>query len=88
MNKNWTMLTVELEMCTADNKPTVPYKIDTRSDGNILPWHIFKKLFSRGSEAEIKKTIKRQIKLKTYNKTVIIQLGTCMVTINYRDNKK
>ena len=28
------------------------------------------------------------MKLKTYNKTVIIQLGTCMVTINYKYNKK
>ena len=88
MNKNWSLLTVELEVCTGDNKLTVPYKIDTGSDGSIMPWHVFKKLFPRITEAEIKKTTKRHIKLKTYNKTVIMQLGTCVVTINYRDNKK
>ena len=69
-------------------KLTVPYKIDAGSNGNIMPWHIFIKLFPRVAEAEIQKTIKRHIKLKTYNKTVIMQLGTCVVTINYRDNKK
>ena len=26
------------------NKIVIPYKIDTGSDGNIMPWHIFKKL--------------------------------------------
>ena len=26
--------------------------------------------------------------MKTYNKTVITQLGTCMVTINFKDIKK
>ena len=39
-------------------------------------------------EAELVKTIKNHIKLKTYNKTVITQLGTCVVIINYKDNKK
>ena len=34
------------------------------------------------------KTVKGHIKLKTYNKTVITQLGTCMVTINFKDIEK
>ena len=51
-------------------------------------WHIIKKIFKNVTEAELKKTIKGHIKLKTYNKTVIIQLGTCMVTINFKDIKK
>ena len=38
-------------------------------------------------EAKLKKTLKH-IKLKTYNKTVITQLGTCAVVINYKDNKR
>ena len=36
-------------------KLTVPYKIDTGSDGNIMPWYIFKKLFPRVIEAKLKK---------------------------------
>ena len=71
MNKDQCLLTSELEMHAGDNKIIVPYKIDTGSEGNIMPWHIFKRLFKNITEADIKKTIKRQIKLKTYNKTVI-----------------
>ena len=41
MNTNQSMLTAKLEMHTGDNKLTVPYKIDTGSDGNIMPWYIF-----------------------------------------------
>ena len=51
-------------------------------------WYIFKKLFQRVTEAELTKTVKNHIKLKTYNKTVIAQLRMCMVIINYKDNKK
>ena len=47
------------------NKLTVPYKIDTGSDGNKIPWYISKKLFPRVTEAELIRTIKRHIKLKT-----------------------
>ena len=88
MNKNWSLLTGELEMHAGNNKILVLYKIDTGSEGNIKPYHIFKRLFKNISEAELKKTTKRHIKLKTYNKTVITQLSTCAVTINFKDNKK
>ena len=37
MNKNWLMLTTKLETHVGDNKITIPYKIDTGSDGNIMP---------------------------------------------------
>ena len=50
MNKKWLMLTVKLETHAGDNKITIPYKIDTGSDGNIMPWYIFKKLFPRVKE--------------------------------------
>ena len=76
MNKNWSLLMAELEMCADDNKIIIPYKIDTGSQGNIMPWHIFKRLFKNITEAELKKTVKGHIKLKTYNKTVITQLDT------------
>ena len=71
-----------------NNKIIVPYKIHTGSKGNIMPWYIFKRLFPSFTEAKCKKTIKRHIKLKTYNKTVITQLVTCVVTIDFKDNKK
>ena len=69
MNKNQSLLTAELETHAGDNKIIVPYKIDTESEGNIVLWHIFKRLFPSITEAKLKKAIKRHIKLKTYNKS-------------------
>ena len=88
MNKYQLMLTAKLKTCAGDNKLTVLYKIDTGSDGNIMPQYIFKKLFPRVTEAKIKKPLKTHIKLKIYKKTVITQLGTCAVFIDYNNNKK
>ena len=88
LNKNWSLLMAELEMCEGANKIIILYKIDTGSKGNIMPWHIFKRLFKSITEDEFKKTIKGHIKLRTYNKTVIKQLGTCIVPINFKNIKK
>ena len=51
MNKNQSMLTAKVDTHTGNNKITIPYKIDTGSHGNIMPWFIFKKLFPRATEA-------------------------------------
>ena len=32
-------------MSAGQNNVMVPYKVDTGSDGNIMPLHIYKKLF-------------------------------------------
>ena len=78
------MLTAKLETCVGSNNMIIPYKIDTGSDGNKMPWYIFKKLFPRVTESQLRRTIKNHIKLKTYNKTFITQLGMCAVIINYK----
>ena len=57
------------------------YKIDTGSEGNIMPLHIFKKLFKNMPEEQLKGSIKSNIKLKMYNGTYITQLGTGTVII-------
>ena len=36
------MLTTKLDMQSGDNKELILYKIDTGSDGNIMPWYVFK----------------------------------------------
>ena len=71
MNKNWLLLMVQLKKHAGNSKIIILYKIDTGSEGNIMLWHIFKRLFKNVTEAELKKTVKGHIKLKTYNKTVI-----------------
>ena len=88
LNKNQSLLTAELMMHAGTNNIVIPYKIDMGSKGKIMPWHIFKRLFKNSTEDELKNTIKGHIKLKFYNKTVITQLGTCMVMINYKNIKK
>ena len=47
-NKNCSMLTTKLEMCVGNHNMVIPYKVDTGSDGNIMPWYIFKKNCSQG----------------------------------------
>ena len=41
------MLTAKLDIHACNSKVTILYKIDTGSDGNIMPWNIFKN-YSQG----------------------------------------
>ena len=43
-NKNCSVLIANLKTSLVANSMSIPYKIDTGSNGNIMPWHIFKKL--------------------------------------------
>ena len=45
LNRNWSLITAHLEMQVGKNFIEIPYKIDIGSEGNIMPLHIFKKLF-------------------------------------------
>ena len=38
MNTTWSLLIAELETCAGNSKIIVPYKIDTGSEDNIMPW--------------------------------------------------
>ena len=73
-------------MSSSINNVTVPYKIDTGSDGNIRPLHICKELFPGVTSEQLSATKNRIVQLKTYNKTTITQLGTCMVEIEHKNN--
>ena len=46
-NKSHSMLTTKLKISIENNNIVIPYKIDTGSDRNIMPWYIFKKLSPR-----------------------------------------
>ena len=45
LNKNQSLITARLEMQVGKTTVEIPYKIDTGSEGNIMPLYIFKKLF-------------------------------------------
>ena len=64
------------------------YKIDTGSEGNLMPLYIFQKLFANTSKEQLKRSVKGNIRLKTYNGTHIMQLGTCTVQIKLKNIKK
>ena len=44
LNNKWSLITVQLEMQVSNNGLKVPYKIDTSSEGNLMPLYIFKTL--------------------------------------------
>ena len=65
----------------------IPYKIDTGSNGNIMPMHIFKNLFPGLTNEQLAANINKFILLKMYNK-IIMQLGMCKVVAEHKNNKK
>ena len=65
----------------------MPYQIDTDSDGNIIPIHVFRILFPKAIKEQLVDTKNRIIALKTYNKTIIPQLGICNVMINNKNKQ-
>ena len=75
-------------MQVGKNTVEIPYKIDTGSKGNIMPLYIFQKLFKDMMEEQLEKSIRNNIKLKTYNGMHITQLGTCVVLIIVQKFKK
>ena len=88
LNRNQSLITAHLKTQVSKTTTEVPYKIDTSSEGNIMPLYIFKKLFKNMPEEQLTGSIKSNIKLKTYNGTHITQLGTCAVIIKLKNLKK
>ena len=88
LNRNWSLITAHLEMQVGETTVEIPYKIDMASEGNIMPFYIFKKLFKNMTEEQLKRSIKGYIKLKTYNGTHITQLGTCAVLVKFKNLRK
>ena len=56
-NKICSLLTAKLETFVDNNNMVIPYKIDTGSDGIIMPLYIFKNLFPRVTDSQLAKTI-------------------------------
>ena len=88
LNNKQLLMTAQLEMQVGGNALKVPYKIDTGGEGNLMPLYIFKKLFRNESVQQFKRSIKSNIKLKTYNRKQIEQLGMCTVNIKFKNFKK
>ena len=88
LNNKQLLITAQLETQVGDNVLKVLHKIDTGSEGNLMLLYIFNKLFRNELVEQLKKSIKSNIKLKTYNGMQIEQLGMCVVTIKFKNLKK
>ena len=64
LNNKWSLITTQLETQVSKNTIKTPYKIDTSSEGNLMPLYIFKKLCGNRSVEQLKKVHKNNIKLK------------------------
>ena len=47
LNRNWSLITVHLETQVGENITEILYKIDTGTEGNIMPLYILKNLFKK-----------------------------------------
>ena len=54
LNKNWLLITANLEMQAGKNAIKIPYKIDMGSEGNIMLLDIFKQLFKNTTGEKLK----------------------------------
>ena len=88
LNNKQLLITADLEMQVIKNTVKIPYKIDTGSEGNLMPLYIFKKLCGHWSMEQLKRSIENNIKLKTYNGMQIEQLVMCMAIIKFKNSKK
>ena len=86
-NSNHSAIMANLK--TSSNKATimVPYNVDTGSDGNMMPFNIFTKLFTSAAMYQLAAQ-KDATKLRTYNCTTITQLSRCKVEIENNDKCK
>ena len=88
VNKKQSSITAKLQMQVGKVLLEVPYKIDTGSERNIMPLYIFRKLFVNIGKDQLKRLVKGNIKLKTYNGTHIMQLDICAVQIKFKNVTK
>ena len=56
LNKNHLVITARLKTSANKNSVIVPYKLDTGSDGNIMPLHMYKTLFHRITNEQLAAT--------------------------------
>ena len=60
------------------------YKIDTEANGLIMPFKIFKSLFSKSTLKAATYHKKNAMVLKTYNNSNIEKMGNCTVKLQHK----
>ena len=52
-NSKWLVITKNLNMSSSQVGVIIPYKVDTGSDGIIMPLHLYQKLFPRAIKEQL-----------------------------------
>ena len=58
MTNKQSLITTDLEMQVSKNTLKIQYKIDTSSEGNLMPLYIFKRLSRHQSIEQLRRSIK------------------------------
>ena len=62
-NSKWLVITANLKTSLNQVSIIVPYKVDTGSDENIMPLHLYKRLFPRATKEQLATTKNKNIQL-------------------------
>ena len=68
LNKTCLVMTKKSKTSAGINNVIVPYKVGKGSNGNIMPLHIYKKLFPRITSEQLEATKHESIQLKCITK--------------------
>ena len=52
-NRQQSAIIANLKMLSSQVSIIIPYKVDTDSDGNIMPLHLCKKIFPRATKEQL-----------------------------------
>ena len=64
LNRKCPLLIAHLEMQVGETALEIPYKINTGSEGNLMPLYIFKKTIQKHEQRTTEKVRKRKHKAK------------------------
>ena len=60
-------------------------KIDTGSDGSLMPFKVFRILFLKSTLVALYATNTKSVVLKTYSQSNIKHLGVCTIRLRHKD---
>ena len=78
-----SVIFTKVESGASQKRAKIACKIDIDSDGDLMPFRVFRILFPRSTVLELNATINRSLVLKMYNQSNIEQLGRCSVSIRH-----
>ena len=73
LNSIKSVLFTKLESSTSQRQTKITYKIDSRAEGNLMPFKIFKRLFPKATMKSLHTSENNSVILKMHNNSNIEQ---------------